>query len=360
MPDASPRLNLPYIAASQAQKHVTHNEALRLLDGLAQLALKSFDATTPPATPAEGDMYALGAAPTGAWAGAAGKLALWSDAAWIFITPQEGWLAWGAAESEQRVFTGGNWQEVIPTLQNLESVGVNTTADLTNRLSVAADASLFSHDGSGHQMKVNKATTGDTASLLYQTAWTGHAEIGLAGDNDFHVKVSPDGTSWTSALIIDQSSGHMTGEAVQASATDTTPGRLARADYAYSPGNLLGTVAQSGGIPTGAVIERGANANGEYIRWADGTQICTHTITVPDVSMADGAGYRSSSSANWVFPASFASGTIPALTGSFNEGLGVWAACYCSNNSACSFRAQCFSPITSSRTVYVTANGRWY
>lgn len=38
--------------------------------------------------------------------------------------------------------------------------------------------------------------------------------------------------------------------------------------------NLVGTVSQSGGVPTGAIIERGSNANGEYVRYADGTQIC--------------------------------------------------------------------------------------
>ena len=42
--------------------------------------------------------------------------------------------------------------------------------------------------------------------------------------------------------------------------------------------NLVGTVSQSGGVPTGAVVERGSNANGEYVRFADGTQICWHLI----------------------------------------------------------------------------------
>lgn len=42
----------------------------------------------------------------------------------------------------------------------------------------------------------------------------------------------------------------------------------------YTTENILGTVSQSGGLPTGAIIERGSNANGEYTRWADGTQIC--------------------------------------------------------------------------------------
>ena len=45
----------------------------------------------------------------------------------------------------------------------------------------------------------------------------------------------------------------------------------------YHTGNLLGTVSQSGGVPTGSIIERGSNANGEYVRFADGTQICTNS-----------------------------------------------------------------------------------
>ncbi|OZB38014.1 MAG: hypothetical protein B7X50_11750 [Alishewanella sp. 34-51-39] len=47
----------------------------------------------------------------------------------------------------------------------------------------------------------------------------------------------------------------------------------------YHTGNILGTVSQSGGVPTGAIIERGSNANGEYVRYADGTQICWGRLT---------------------------------------------------------------------------------
>lgn len=43
----------------------------------------------------------------------------------------------------------------------------------------------------------------------------------------------------------------------------------------YHTGNSVGTVSQSGGVPTGAIIERGTNANGEYVKFADGTMICT-------------------------------------------------------------------------------------
>lgn len=108
----------------------------------------------------------------------------------------------------------------------------------------------------------------------------GHAEIGLAGDSDLSVKVSADGAAWTEALRVAAASGQVTGAAVQGSPGDVTPGRLARADYAYGPGNLLGPVSQSAGLPTGAVIERGSNAGGAYLRFADGTQICTGLVSV--------------------------------------------------------------------------------
>lgn len=47
----------------------------------------------------------------------------------------------------------------------------------------------------------------------------------------------------------------------------------------YDQQTVLGTVSQVGGVPTGAIIERGSNANGEYVRWADGTQIATRTYS---------------------------------------------------------------------------------
>ena len=42
MPATSPRLALPFIQPSQAQKHVTHNEALQLLDAVVQLRIRAF------------------------------------------------------------------------------------------------------------------------------------------------------------------------------------------------------------------------------------------------------------------------------------------------------------------------------
>ncbi len=208
MSDNSPRLDLPFILPSQAQKHVTHNEALRLLDALVQLAVEGFGAVTPPAQPAQGEVWAIGPGAGGAWVGQDGTLAVFSGNGWIFRSPRPGWIATLAGSAELRVWDGADW--IVPGLaglENLAGLGINTTSDATNRLAVAAPATLLTHEGDDHRLVINKATAGDTASLLWQSGWSGRAELGLAGDDDLHVKVSADGANWTEAMVIDASSG---------------------------------------------------------------------------------------------------------------------------------------------------------
>lgn len=68
--------------------------------------------------------------------------------------------------------------------------------------------------------------------------------------------------------------------------------------------NIVGTVSRAGGLPTGAIIERGSNANGDYIRWADGTQICWQLSDVLTGSTASGTLFLSNVH-SWTFPAAF-------------------------------------------------------
>lgn len=206
--DTSPNLALPYIIAAQAQKHVTHNEAIRGLDALVHLMVLDKDLSTPPGSPSDGDRYIVAASPTGAWAGHAGKVAAWQDGAWAFYTPRAGWLAWVADETKLYSHDGSAWSVVTVSVGSGAALwGINASADTTNRLAVKSPASLFDNVGAGHQQKINKAAAGDTASQLFQTGYSGRAEFGLTGDDDWHVKVSPDGSTWFEALIADRSSG---------------------------------------------------------------------------------------------------------------------------------------------------------
>ena len=64
----------------------------------------------------------------------------------------------------------------------------------------------------------------------------------------------------------------------------------------YTTGNILGTVSQSGGVPTGAIIERGSNVNGSYTKYADGTIKMWGNITYPDntqITTPSAGGFRS-------------------------------------------------------------------
>ena len=214
MSENSPNLALPYLLAAQAQKHVTVNEALRILDGLVQLSVIEARAS-PPASPASGTRYLVTAAATGAWAGWEGSIALFDDNAWRRLIPREGWLLWNVAAAEFQRFDGSVWvalevgTDVDFASGEIEALGVATGADATNRLAVASPASLFTHAGAGHQLKINKAAAGDTASLLFQTDWSGRAEMGLAGEDDFSFKVSPDGAAWHEGIRINRNTGRV-------------------------------------------------------------------------------------------------------------------------------------------------------
>jgi hypothetical protein len=98
MSDTTTHLGLPYLLAAQAQKHVTHNEALRLLDAMVQLSVLDRTRTAPPASPADGNRHLVASGATGLWAGWDLNIAFWVDGAWIRLVPRTGWLVWVAAE----------------------------------------------------------------------------------------------------------------------------------------------------------------------------------------------------------------------------------------------------------------------
>ena len=207
MPEVSTVLSLPLILPSQAQKHVTHNEALRVLDVAVQLAVLNRNLTAAPALPAIGDRHIIGAGPTGVWAGKSGQVAVFTAQGWDYFVAKPGWQAHILAEAQTAVFDGTDW--AVPGAGPLapSMLGVNTSADVTNRLAVSSNATLLTHDGGGHQLKVNKSATAQTASLLFQSAFSGRAEMGLMGSNDFSIKVSADGASFADAMVVDRVTG---------------------------------------------------------------------------------------------------------------------------------------------------------
>jgi hypothetical protein len=207
MSDTSPILSMPYIQPAQAQKHVTHNEALSLLDVIVQLVVLSADQSTPPSTAIEGDRFVIAPNGQAEWAGKSGQIAVFIDTTWQFFTPLVGWSALVLDTNQTVVFDGANW--VGKVFDNLSGLGIGASFDSYNKLTVSSDAVLLNHAGNGHQLKINKSTQGDTASLLFQTGYGGRAEMGIAGSDDFALKVSADGANWVDALRVDAATGRI-------------------------------------------------------------------------------------------------------------------------------------------------------
>jgi Protein of unknown function (DUF2793) len=251
----TPNLVLPYIAAAQAQKHVTHNEALSLLDGLLQLSVVSRGLNAPPGAAVDGNRFLIGTAPTAEWLNHAGHVAYRMEGAWRFLIPRKGWQMWVEAENLLLIFDGSNWnlQNAPTVLQNLSMLGVNATADATNKVSINSSALLFNNVGNGVQVKLNKNVAADTASLLYQTGFSGRAEMGATGDDGFHIKVSPDGTTWKEAFTIDAASGLATVFANPTSALGVATKQYvdANAGGGGSPGGTAGQVQFKNGTAFG-------------------------------------------------------------------------------------------------------------
>ena len=360
MSDTSTHLGLPYLLAAQAQKHVTHNEALRLLDAMVQLSVLDRTRAAPPASPADGDRHIVASGATGLWAGWDLNVAFWVDGVWMRLVPRPGWLAWIAAEQMFLGWTGNVWAPVgepvdvsddvfslvndadptkrgvfslsgistgttrtltlpntsselailagtqtftgnktfsgtltasgtvtvsaaaatIGTATTTATYGMGTgatangttktlnlgtggasgsttvvnigsatagsggttvvstptvtfanavtqvgmpqanltaqllglggaTADSYNRLSMSTPAVLINNAGAGIEATVNKAAAGDDAAFAFKTGFSARALIGLLGNDDFSVKVSPNGSAFIEAIRIDRASGRV-------------------------------------------------------------------------------------------------------------------------------------------------------
>lgn len=155
----------------------------------------------------------MAAGASGGWSGHDGDIAAVVDGAWLFLAPRAGWIAFDAASESVLLYDGAAWIAIGAVLGALPRLGVNTTADDTNRLALRSEAALFAaidpgDGGSGDiRLIASKAAEGTTASLLLQSGFSGRAEIGLAGDDHLVVKVSPNGADWIEAVRVHGASG---------------------------------------------------------------------------------------------------------------------------------------------------------
>lgn len=123
----------------------------------------------------------------------------------------------------------------------------------------------------------------------------------------------------------------------------------------------VGTVSQSGGVPTGAVIEYGTNVNGEFLRFADGTQICWASGVGSTWTTGTGTGnvFRTNPDpAAVTFPATFAVAPLVLPTPEVVSN-NVWAIVISVSTTSVSLRGLGSTSGSQGKSSYV-AIGRWF
>lgn len=139
----SARLHFPFLAAGQAQKELTHNEALALADIMISPAIENADSMTPPPNPVAGQSWLVADEASGAWAGQSGRIAAFTAGGWRFITPFEGLVLWDRALAKQRRFHNGQW--VTPN--NLALPAGGSVIDQEARAAIENIAALLDNWG---------------------------------------------------------------------------------------------------------------------------------------------------------------------------------------------------------------------
>ncbi len=209
MSEFSPRLSLPYIQPSQAQKHLTHNEAIDRLDKLVQLVVENLTTNSPPSNVALGTCYVIGPAPTGDWEGRAGQLAVSCEGGWDYIVPQDGWQCFDRTTRHTYFFDGSIWTNAVST----STLSLNAPTDDTTKFAAETNVALWTAQdsdtgGSGDLIHTfNKQAETNDSGILFQSSYKTFAVLGAFGTENLRLSVSGNGDDFKDAMTVDRDTG---------------------------------------------------------------------------------------------------------------------------------------------------------
>lgn len=138
--------------------------------------------------------------------------------------------------------------------------------------------------------------------------------------------------------------------------------RYNRASGAYSRTNILGTVSQTAGVPTGALLEYGTNSGGEYWKFASGLMICAKSAALGASTLAAGPIFTCANVSLGALPANFIALPYVAPEGFTNAFGGGWAACYISWTTSNWGNWAVYTEVSraGATTLNLIAIGRWF
>lgn len=115
----TPNFNMPLLFAAQAQKEITHNEAIVLIDALLAGCVQGIANDPASLLPADGQAWIIGDAPTGSWSGRAGQVAVFTAGGWRHAPAVEGMRLYDRAANAVRMYSGASWSDpaavAVPT-----------------------------------------------------------------------------------------------------------------------------------------------------------------------------------------------------------------------------------------------------
>ena len=174
MSEESTRHAFHYIQSSQAQKHVTHNETVRLMDVLVQMSSISDQIEEPPSDAKEADCYIIPLHAKGPWAGRTDQIACIENDACRYLTPQKGLRIYVETKDCLELFDGRNWKAVVKVIDtSIRSNGPVT--DSQKRFAVKTQTALWSalddtEGGDGGLMQtLNKDSSDCNLGFVFQT-----------------------------------------------------------------------------------------------------------------------------------------------------------------------------------------------
>lgn len=338
MSESSTRLGLPYLAAGQAQKHVTVNESLLRLDALTQLSARSASLAAQPSSPTDGDIYLLPAGKTGAaWgAMAEGALAYYRDGVWEELVPQPGWRCF--VEDAEALYARGSGSGVWCRVAAADERRLKFTPGGTGVVSIYRNDTTRVQNP---RTAVISSVSGDVITLT-------SADSGLFFNNTYmsgvcylriwNTSKTPDQSAWVKAQPANNQltvvsaaalSGWANGETIQiGDPTDQTPNRVIALDISPMMQAVVGRVFRQAGVlldmgpqGVGAVATIDASADGATGSFTGVKSLTDGTLQVNQVTLASSA-LSPVSNSNLVFLRESVTGTAMGIT--IANVVGLW------------------------------------
>ena len=196
-------------------------------------------------------------------------------------------------------------RKILGSLRVSQWFGIGTDGDENNTLAVKGPGSLFDNSGAGHQITVNKASSGDNAGFVFKTNFLTKAILGLLGDNNFSLKV---GSSGIVAVVADETTGRVSFPQNAPQVDEfNTPGTFTWTKPAWASRFVVTLVGGGGGGGSGASGDNtavraggGGGGAGAVSIWefsaADYTGPCTVIVGaggVPGAAVTNASGINS-------------------------------------------------------------------